>query len=104
MLGGRIKMRDGGKGDTPRPLGVPMEVFDKNFDAIFGKAQPKAEGTTVAFDAGDLNLELYPVMKRLSESISYTYVERRIPEELEDEAHELIDNWLRSKGYDPEAI
>ena len=30
-------MRDGGKGDTPRPLGVPMEVFDNNFDAIFGK-------------------------------------------------------------------
>jgi hypothetical protein len=30
-------MRDGGKGDAPRPLGVPMEVFDKNFDAIFGK-------------------------------------------------------------------
>jgi hypothetical protein len=30
-------MRDGGKGDAPRPLGVPMEVFDANFDAIFGK-------------------------------------------------------------------
>ena len=30
-------MRDGGKGDTPRPLGVPMEVFDKNFEVIFGK-------------------------------------------------------------------
>ena len=26
-----------GKGDKPRPLAVPMEVFDKNFDAIFGK-------------------------------------------------------------------
>jgi hypothetical protein len=34
-------MRDNGKGDTPRPLGVPMEVFDKNFEAIFGKKQPK---------------------------------------------------------------
>jgi hypothetical protein len=33
-----------------------------------------------------------------------TYVERRVPEELEDEAHELIDNWLRSKGIDPEEI
>jgi len=30
-------MRDGGKGDAPRPLGVSMEEFDKNFDAIFGK-------------------------------------------------------------------
>jgi hypothetical protein len=30
-------MRDNGKGDTPRPFSVSMEVFDKNFDAIFGK-------------------------------------------------------------------
>ena len=95
-------MRDGGKGDTPRPLGVPMEVFDKNFDAIFGKAQPKAEGTTVAFDAGDMNVNMSEFSKFTNKD--YTYVERRIPEELEDEAHELIDNWLRSKGYDPEAI
>lgn len=36
-------MRDGGKGDTPRPLGVPMEEFDKNFDAIFGKKLSQAE-------------------------------------------------------------
>jgi hypothetical protein len=34
-------MRDGGKGDTPRPLGVSMEVFDKNFEAIFGKKAVK---------------------------------------------------------------
>jgi hypothetical protein len=30
-------MRDGGKGDTPRPLGVPIEQYDMNFEAIFGK-------------------------------------------------------------------
>mgnify|MGYP003349923036 CR=1 FL=1 len=30
-------MRDGGKGDTPRPLGVPMDQFDNNWDAIFKK-------------------------------------------------------------------
>jgi len=30
-------IRDGGKGDTQRPLGIPMEQFDKNFNAIFGK-------------------------------------------------------------------
>ena len=30
-------MRDGGKGDTPRPLGVPLEKFDNNWDAIFKK-------------------------------------------------------------------
>ena len=38
---------DGGKGDAPRPLGVPMQVFDKNFEAIFGskttKPQPQIE-------------------------------------------------------------
>ena len=28
-------MRDGGKGDKPRPLGVPMEQFDNNWDSIF---------------------------------------------------------------------
>jgi hypothetical protein len=32
-----------GKGDKPRPLGVPMEVFDANFDAIFGKKKVKME-------------------------------------------------------------
>ena len=34
-------MHDGGKGDTPRPLGVTMDQFDTNFDRIFGKKQPK---------------------------------------------------------------
>lgn len=34
-------MRDGGKGDRPRPLSIPMEEFDKNFDAIFGKKKEK---------------------------------------------------------------
>ena len=38
-------MRDGGKGDTPRPLGVPMEVFDRNFEAIFGKKGKKDDDT-----------------------------------------------------------
>jgi len=36
-------MRDGGKGDTPRPLGVPMEQFDRSFEAIFGKREKKTE-------------------------------------------------------------
>ena len=34
-------MSDGGKGDARRPLGVPMEQFDRNFDAIFGKKPVK---------------------------------------------------------------
>ena len=32
-------MNDGGKGDAPRPLSVPKEKFDSNWDAIF-KKQP----------------------------------------------------------------
>lgn len=31
-----------GKGSKPRPLGVSREVFDSNWDAIFGK-KPKKE-------------------------------------------------------------
>lgn len=31
-------MRDGGKGDAQRPLGVDLEQFDNNWDAIFKKA------------------------------------------------------------------
>lgn len=30
-----------GKGDKPRPLGVPMEKFDSNWDAIFKKKPVK---------------------------------------------------------------
>ena len=33
--------RDGGKGDKPRPLGVPMDIFDKNFELVFGKKEKK---------------------------------------------------------------
>ena len=36
-------MRDGGKGDTPRPLSIPIEEFDKNFEAIFGKKEKRTE-------------------------------------------------------------
>jgi len=36
-------MRDGGKGDTPRPLGVDMAEFDKSWDRIFGDAEKKKE-------------------------------------------------------------
>ncbi len=30
-------MSDGGKGDSPRPYSVSQEVFDNNWDRIFGK-------------------------------------------------------------------
>jgi hypothetical protein len=35
-------MRDGGKGDVRRKLVVPEEVFNSNWDAIFGKT-PKEQ-------------------------------------------------------------
>jgi hypothetical protein len=28
-------MRDGGKGDSPRPFSIPKEQFDNNWDSIF---------------------------------------------------------------------
>ena len=43
-----MSKHDGGKGDAPRPLGVSMEVFDRNFDLIFRKKKderPAQEGT-----------------------------------------------------------
>ena len=45
---------DGGKGDVPRPFSVPMEEFDANFDAIFGKRERKTE--PVPF-AGHIEIE-----------------------------------------------
>jgi len=32
-------MRDGGKGDTQRPLGVPVEEFNNAWDRIFSNAK-----------------------------------------------------------------
>jgi hypothetical protein len=31
--------RDGGKGDAPRPLGIPMEQFDNQWEVIFGNGK-----------------------------------------------------------------
>ena len=31
-----MAIRDGGKGSTPRPLVIPKEKFDMNWDEIFG--------------------------------------------------------------------
>jgi hypothetical protein len=45
---------DGGKGDAPRPFGVPIEEFDKNFEAIFSKKERRTE--PVPF-AGHIELE-----------------------------------------------
>ena len=36
-------MSDGGKGSKPRPISVPREQFDSNWDAIFKKPKKKKE-------------------------------------------------------------
>lgn len=38
LLGGAMT-RDGGKGDSPRPLGIPMDKFDEAWDRIFNKKE-----------------------------------------------------------------
>jgi len=46
-------------------------------------------------------------MEKINKLITHcetTYVERRVPIELEDEAHDIIDEWLKSKGFDPDTI
>lgn len=37
--------RDGGKGSDPRPIGIPLEKFDSNWDSIF-KKKDKDESST----------------------------------------------------------
>lgn len=36
-------MTTGGKGDKPRPYSVPLEQFDNNWDAIFGKKEKQVQ-------------------------------------------------------------
>ena len=48
-------MRDGGKGDTQRPLGVPVEEFNTAWDRIFSNAKiAEAIDETIAQHAGFL--------------------------------------------------
>jgi hypothetical protein len=39
-------MRDGGKGDSQRPLGVPLKEFDNNWDAIFKRNKNEFHDTS----------------------------------------------------------
>lgn len=57
----------------------------------FGKAPVRGEGQFVSY-GGDDSIPPKP-------KYDTTYVERVVPRELEDEAHELISNWLKAKGY-----
>jgi hypothetical protein len=50
-------MRDGGKGDLQRPLGVTMEQFDNAWDRIFKKVDIKLK--PALDDSIEQNGELY---------------------------------------------
>jgi hypothetical protein len=49
-------MSDGGKGDSPRPFSVPLNKFDANWDAIFGK---KKKTDAEKFDDAIMKNEYY---------------------------------------------
>ena len=38
-----MTIRNGGKGDKRRPLSVPKEQFENNWDTIFNKPNPLAD-------------------------------------------------------------
>ena len=60
---------------------------------VFGNAVAKPEGAPVEGWG-----ECEP------QGVETTYVERRVPLHLEDDVHDLIDNFLQSKGYEPEDL
>ena len=66
--------------------------MSKDFSA-FGAAPIKRQGQPV-----------YPDIGGKDQEIETTYVERRVPVHLKDEAHKLIDDWLIQKGFDPEEM
>lgn len=49
-------MRDGGKGDKRRPLVIPEEQFNAQWDAIFGKKKEQPEKEPIPF-AGMVDIE-----------------------------------------------
>jgi hypothetical protein len=79
-----------------------MNDFGKAIKKTFGESSPKKEGEQVSFDMADMNVTFS--VRPEFQNPDTTYVERRVPVGLEDEAHELLDNWLKSKGFDPEEI
>ena len=61
----------------------------------FGLPPIKAEGTKIEFDGPGVDDP---------NAVKTTYVERRIPIELERKAHHLIDKFLQDNGFDPEEL
>jgi hypothetical protein len=59
-------------------------------DNGFGFSKIKAEGTSIHYDTES------PSKKK---GVDFTWVERRVPESLEEEVHTMIDKFLRDKGF-----
>ena len=65
----------------------------------FGLAPLKREGESIWDE------ELWgKAPPRTKPKYEYDYVERRIPTDLVDEAHEVLNKWLISKGIDLEEL
>jgi hypothetical protein len=45
-------MTDGRKGDTPRPLTIPKEQFESNWNTIFNKPNPLADKVVKQIEEG----------------------------------------------------
>ena len=68
---------------------------------MYQKAPIKGEGQPVTLGVGAMTAV---VPNNETVGVLTTYVERRIPVHLEDAAHDLIDKFLKERGYDPEEI
>lgn len=74
---------------------IKVEMIETDF----GLAPLKREGESV-WDEEVWGKE----PPRTKPKYEYDYVERRIPTDLVDEAHEVLDKWLISKGINLEEL
>ena len=61
-------MRDGGKGDLRRKLVVPEEVFNSNWDAIFGKNKKEDNKEEKKLPYGAVSERQIPVKRDLAKA------------------------------------
>ena len=76
--------------------------MSKVLETDFGLAPIQKEGEPV-WDHSAWELT-GPVSKKTKCKYETDWFERRVPEELYDEAHEVLDKWLISKGIDLEDL
>ena len=80
----------------PHPTDPDKMVYvSRQYDIDWLRPRAKAEGEPLYTE------EELSTRKGQVETV---YVERRVPAQLENQAHKLIDSMLRVNGYDPEEI